>query len=43
MMRHLVFDIYVEEYTVHRVMRQLDLYEASPVLVTHTLPVAVHR
>jgi hypothetical protein len=42
-MRHLVFDMYVEEYMVHMVMRQFGLYHASPVPVTHTLPVAVHK
>jgi hypothetical protein len=29
----LVFNIYVEEYVVHKVMRQFDLYQASPVPV----------
>jgi hypothetical protein len=43
MMRHLVFDIYVEEYAIHRVMRQFGLYQPSSVPVTHTLPAAVHR
>ncbi|KAM0876719.1 hypothetical protein ACQ4PT_035983 [Festuca glaucescens] len=41
--RHLVFDIYVEEYAVHRVMRQFGLYQASPVPVTHTLSADVHK
>jgi hypothetical protein len=40
---HLVFDIYVEGYVVHWVMRQFGLYLALPVPVTQTLPVAVHR
>jgi hypothetical protein len=43
MMRHLVFDMYINEYTVHRVMRQFGLYQASSVPVTHTLSAAVHR
>lgn len=29
----MVFNIYVEEYVVHKVMRQFDLYQASPVPV----------
>jgi hypothetical protein len=35
-MRYLVFDIYIEEYADHKVMRQSDLYQASHVLVTHS-------
>jgi hypothetical protein len=42
MVRHLVFDIYIEEYAVHRVMRQFGHYQASPVPVMHTLSMIVH-
>jgi hypothetical protein len=39
----LVFDMYVEEYAVHRVMRQFVLYQESPLPVVHTVPRVVHR
>jgi hypothetical protein len=39
----LVFDMYVEEYAVHRVMRQFGLYQESPLPVVHTVPRVVHR
>jgi hypothetical protein len=35
--------MYVEEYIVHRVMRQFGLYQASSVPVTPTLSAIVHR
>jgi hypothetical protein len=38
----LVHDMYVEEYHVERVMRQFSLYQASLVLVTHTVDPSVH-
>ena len=38
----LVYDIYIEEYQVHRVLRQFNLYQESPLPVTHTLPHNVH-
>jgi hypothetical protein len=41
--RPLVFDMYVEEYTVHRVLRQFGLYQESPLPVVHTIPHATHR
>ena len=39
----LVYDIHVEEYAPHRVMRQFYRYQDSPVPVTHTVPAHVHR
>jgi hypothetical protein len=39
----LVFDIFVEEHAVHRVLRQFGLYQASPLPVVHTVPANVHR
>ena len=41
--RRLVFDVYVEEYAVHQVMRQYDLYQESSVPVAPRLPPIVHR
>jgi hypothetical protein len=41
--RHLVFDICVEKYAVHGVMRQFGIYQPSLVLLTHTLSAVVHR
>jgi hypothetical protein len=35
--------MYVEEYAVHRVMRQFGLYQESPLPVVHTVPRVVHR
>ena len=37
------YDVYVEEYAVHRVMRQFGLYQESLVPVTHTVSALVHR
>jgi hypothetical protein len=34
--------MYVEEYHVERVMRQFSLYQASLVLVAHTVDPSVH-
>jgi hypothetical protein len=34
----LLFGMYVEEYAVHRVLRQFSLYEESHVHVVHTVP-----
>jgi hypothetical protein len=39
----LMFDMYVEEYTVHRVLRQFDRYQEWPVLVVNTVPSPHHR
>jgi hypothetical protein len=41
--RRLVFDVYVEEYAVHRVMRQFDLFQAAPVLAAPRLLPTAHR
>jgi hypothetical protein len=41
--RRLVFDIYVEEYATHWVMRQFGLYHGAPVPATSRLPPTVHR
>jgi hypothetical protein len=35
--------MYVEEYTVHRVLRQFDCYQEGLVPVVHTVPSAHHR
>jgi hypothetical protein len=43
MRRRLVFDVYVEEYAVHRVMRQSGLFQAAPVPVVPRLPPTAHR
>jgi hypothetical protein len=43
MRRLLLFDIYVEEYVVHRVLRQFGRYQEWPVPVVHTVPSADHR
>jgi hypothetical protein len=43
MQRQLVFDVYVEEYAVHRVMRQFGLFQAAPVPAALRLPPSVHR
>jgi hypothetical protein len=42
-MRRLVFNVYVEEYAVHRVMRQFGLFQAAPVLAALRLPPSAHR
>jgi hypothetical protein len=39
----LLFDMYVEEYVVDRVLRQFGCYQEWPVLVVHTIPSAHHR
>jgi hypothetical protein len=39
----LLFDMYVEEYVVHRVLRQFGRYQEWHVLVVHTVPSAHHR
>jgi hypothetical protein len=41
--RRLVFDIYVEEYAVHRVMRQFGLFQAALVHTAPRLPPTAHR
>jgi hypothetical protein len=40
--RRLVFDFYVEEYTVHRVMRQFGLFQAAPIPTAPRLPPSAH-
>jgi hypothetical protein len=40
--RRLVFDVYVEEYAVHRVMRQFGL-QAAPVPAAPRLPPTTHK
>ena len=39
----LVYDVYVEEYVIHRVMRQFGLYQESPLPVEHTVTADVHK
>jgi hypothetical protein len=39
----LLFDMYVEENAVHRVLRQFGCYQEWPVPVVHTVPSAHHR
>jgi hypothetical protein len=39
----LVFDVYVEEYAVHRVMRQFSLFQAAPVPAAPRLPPSADR
>jgi hypothetical protein len=41
--RRLVFDVYIEEYAVHRVMRQFFLFQAAPVPAAPRLPPTAHR
>jgi hypothetical protein len=41
--RRVFFDVYIEEYAVHRVMRQFDLFQAVPVPVAPRLPPTAHR
>jgi hypothetical protein len=41
--RRLVLDVYVEEYDVHRVMRQFDLFQAALVPPAPRLPPTAHR
>jgi hypothetical protein len=40
--RRLVFDIYVEEYAVHRVMRQFGHFQAALVPAAPRLPPSAH-
>jgi hypothetical protein len=39
----LLFDMYVEEYAVHRELTQFDRYQEWHVHVVHTIPSAHHR
>jgi hypothetical protein len=39
----LLFDMYVEEYVVHRVLRKFGRYQEWHVPVVHTVPSAHHR
>jgi hypothetical protein len=39
----LLFNIYVEEYSDHRVLRQFGRYQEWPVPVVHTVPSSHHR
>jgi hypothetical protein len=39
----LLFDMYVEEYAVHRVLRQFVCYQEWLVPVVHNIPSAHHR
>jgi hypothetical protein len=41
--RRLVIDVYVEEYAVHRVMRQFGLFQAALVPTAPRLPPSAHR
>lgn len=41
--RPLVFDIYVEDHAVHRVLRQFGLYQESGILPHSVVPPATHR
>jgi hypothetical protein len=41
--RRLVFDVYVEEYAVHRVMRQFGLFQSAPVPAAPRLPPSAHK
>jgi hypothetical protein len=41
--RRLVFNVYVEEYTFHRVMRKFGLFQVAPVPVAPRLPPTAHR
>jgi hypothetical protein len=41
--RRLGFNFYVEEYAVHRMMRQFGLFQAAPVPVAPRLPPTPHR
>jgi hypothetical protein len=42
MRRRLVFDVYIEEYTVHRVMRQFGLFQEAPVPTVPRMPRTAH-
>jgi hypothetical protein len=39
----LLFNMYVEEYAVHRMLRQFGCYQEWSVPVVHTVPSAHHR
>jgi hypothetical protein len=41
--RRLVFDVYVEEYVIHRVMRQIGLFQVAPIPAVPRLPPTAHR
>jgi hypothetical protein len=41
--RRLVFDVYIEEYAVHWVMRQFGLFQEAPVPNVPRLPPTAHR
>jgi hypothetical protein len=41
--RRLVFDVYVEEYAVHWVMRNFGLFQAAPVPAAPRLPASAHK
>jgi hypothetical protein len=41
--RQLVFNVYVEEYAVHRVMRQFGLFQVALVPVAPRLPPTAHK
>jgi hypothetical protein len=41
--RRLVFDVYVEEYTVHWVMRQFGLFQVALVPAAPRLPPTAHK
>jgi hypothetical protein len=43
MRRRLVFDVYIEEYVVHRVMRQFGLFQVALVPTAPRLPPTTHR
>jgi hypothetical protein len=38
----MVFDVYVEEYAVHRVMRQFGLFQLAPISAVARLPPTTH-
>jgi hypothetical protein len=38
----LVFDVYVEEYAVNRVMRQFGLFQVAPISAAPRLPPTAH-
>jgi hypothetical protein len=42
MRRRLVFDVYIEEYVVHRVMRQFSLFQEAQVLAAPRQPLTAH-
>jgi hypothetical protein len=41
--RRLVFDVYIKEYAVHQVMRQIGLFQEAPVPAAARLPPTAHR